>query len=316
MELNKKRKNYNNIYLFDDKSLTYKKMNKSSFFMKDVLLISFYVILFAMCLGVCERQYNIYTLKKDTEQKHASYSQLKNTMTDYYSNLHDIQSRDKEVYRTFCNLSPLGEFVEQAGFGGVDRYESLKGLKNSQEYVAANMKVDILQKIAYVQSKSFDEIEKIVSNKEKRLRYTPNIPPLSIDKIKRFGDGFGYRFHPILKRRQMHNGVDIAANTGSEVYSTADGVVKDVRTSSTYGKVIVVNHNGYYSTRYAHLSKFKVRIGQKVKRGDVIALSGNTGRSTGPHVHYEVFLGLNSFFDPEKFYDQGMVMEDFERIVN
>ncbi len=309
-------KKYKNTYIFNNVTLTYKKVNKSSLFIKDITIMSVLIIVFSLSFGIVSNYYDMHKLEKDTQTKYTQYRLLKESLNSHYSNLSDIQIRDKDIYRIYCGLEPLGEFVQQAGFGGIDRYSSFKTFKNSREYIAANSQLNILQKIAYVQSRSFDEIEKVIIRKEHSLLYTPNIPPVAINDIKRFGDGFGYRMHPILKRRILHDGVDISINIGTNIYSTADGVVSSARVSPTYGKIIEIRHKNLYITKYAHLSKINVKKGQKVKRGDIIALSGNTGRSTGPHIHYEICYSNQTAIDPSPFFDRNMLVEDFKQVVN
>jgi murein DD-endopeptidase MepM/ murein hydrolase activator NlpD len=140
-----------------------------------------------------------------------------------------------------------------------------------------------------VQSKSFDEVGQLVRDKESLLAHTPAIQPISNKQLSRISSGFGYRVHPVYKVMKLHEGIDFTAPRGTDVYATADGVVEEANISARgYGNEIVINHGYGYKTRYAHLNKFKIRRGQKVKRGELIGYVGNTGLSTAPHLHYEV----------------------------
>ena len=175
----------------------------------------------------------------------------------------------------------------EGGFGGIDKYKKFDGYNNSKVIKDISKRIDLLTNKLYIQSKSLDKVSVLVKDKEKMLTHIPAIQPVD-DGLTRLVSGFGYRFHPILKQRKMHYGIDFAAPTGTPVYATGDAKVKISGNSSSFGKYIVLDHGYGYETLYAHLSKLDVKKYQKIKRGFKIGEIGNTGRSVGPHLHYEV----------------------------
>ena len=152
--------------------------------------------------------------------------------------------------------------------------------------------MDMLEKQLYIQIKSFDELVRMSSEQEDYLRHLPAIQPISNRDLKRTASGYGYRIDPVYKVRKYHRGMDFSCDNRTPVYATADGVVESAKWQQGYGYTIVIDHGYGYKTLYAHLldKKFLVKRGQKVVRGEQIALSGNSGKSTGPHLHYEVLV--------------------------
>ena len=204
--------------------------------------------------------------------------------------LEAIENRDNNIYRIYFNTSPISDEERKAGFGGVNRYKDLQGFNNSQLIENTTRRVDILSKELVIQSKSLDEIVALAKQKEKLLAAIPAIQPVKNEDLKHMASGFGYRSDPFTKIRKFHYGMDFTARTGTPIYATGDGVVYKADASlSGYGNHIEINHGYGYKTLYAHLSKYKCRPGQRVKRGDIIGYVGSTGRSQAPHLHYEVF---------------------------
>ncbi len=205
--------------------------------------------------------------------------------------LDNIQNRDDNIYRIVFNAEPIPKSIRTAGFGGANRYVELEGYENSEIIIETTKRLDILRKQLYVQSTSYDEVIDMALNKEDMLASIPSIQPVAIRDIRRIGGYFGMRLHPIYKISMHHDGMDLTAPVGTDVYATGNGVVSRVfnsRARRGYGTYIIIDHGYGYRTLYAHLDKVLVRQGQEVKRGDVIGLVGNTGASTAPHLHYEV----------------------------
>ena len=196
---------------------------------------------------------------------------------------------------------PIPNSVRKAGFGWVNRYEELEDKPNLDLVLSTTKQVDRLSKQLYIQSKSFDEIINLAKNKEVMLRSIPAIKPVAENAKVFYVSGFGFRIHPIYKTKKMHCGCDWTAPQGSKIYATGDGVVSLAEFDRGYGKHVVINHGFSFQTLYGHMSVIKVRVGQKVKRGDLIGLTGNTGLSTGPHIHYEVHKGGKPI-DPINYY--------------
>jgi murein DD-endopeptidase MepM/ murein hydrolase activator NlpD len=179
--------------------------------------------------------------------------------------------------------------------------------------VQISMRLDRIMKKMYVQSKSYDEVSKLVKANSNMLASIPAIQPIANNDLKRLASGFGFRVHPIYKTRKMHTGMDFTASIGTEIYATGDGVVKEIKADGGYGNHVILNHGYGYQTLYAHLSRFGVRAGQKIKRGDIVGYVGNTGRSTGPHLHYEVIKN-GAKINPVNFYYNDLTPADYERM--
>jgi murein DD-endopeptidase MepM/ murein hydrolase activator NlpD len=175
-------------------------------------------------------------------------------------------------------------------------------------------KLELIEKKLSSQSKSFDEVFEITKEKQKMLKAIPSIQPINNRDLTRIASGFGMRMHPIYKILKMHKGMDFTAPIGTEIYATGDGVVEKVGWTGGYGKTILINHGYGYKTRYAHCSKFDCKKGQKVKRGDHIGYVGNTGQSTGPHLHYEVFKNKRQI-NPVNFFFNDLSPEEYDKVI-
>ena len=253
-------------------------------------------------------------LKREKNEILANYQFLNKELDDVKAVLKDIQYRDDNIYRTIFEAEPLSEEVRKAGFGGSDNYQNLRHLDNNEIVANTTKRFDIISKQLYVQSKSFDEIASLAQNKDQMIKSVPAILPISSTKIKRIGH-FGMRRHPIYGIWKLHEGTDFTAKKGTQIHATGDGIVEGVKTSKRgYGNQILINHGFGYKTRYAHLSKFLVKEGQKIKRGDVIGLVGNTGLSTGPHLHYEVRKNGQAI-DPINFYFEDLTPEQYDEMI-
>lgn len=228
------------------------------------------------------------SLARELKNMKLQYKVLDKKMTNAQKVLAGIEERDNNIYRVYFESNPIPEAQRQAGFGGVNRYKDLEGYKSSDLIIEANRRMDILQKRLVVESKSLDEIAELAANKEKLLAAMPAIQPIENNDLRRISSGYGVRYHPILKMGRMHNGIDFASNIGANIYATADGTVTTATTQRGYGRIVIIDHGFGFETRYAHMNKINVRKGQKVTRGHVIGEVGNSGLSTGPHVHYEI----------------------------
>lgn len=204
--------------------------------------------------------------------------------------LTDLQNRDDNIYRVIFESDPISSTLRNAGFGGVNRYADLRGYKNSDIVLETAVRLDKIMNKVYVQSRSFDEIFEMALDKQKMATAIPSIVPL--ERYTRIASFFSHRrLHPILKVNRPHMGVDFTAPVGTKVRAAGDGRVVDVHTSKGfggYGVHLTIDHGYNYETFYAHLSKILVKVGDEVKRGQVIAESGNTGLSVAPHLHFEV----------------------------
>ncbi|WP_026704118.1 M23 family metallopeptidase [Flavobacterium soli] len=239
---------------------------------------------------------------REIENLKLRYSILNKKMDQIDEVLKNVEERDNNLYRVYFNTSAIPDEQRKAGFGGVNRYKDLEGYNNSELVTNTTKRVDVLSKQLAIQSKSLDEILKLAKEKEKLLSAIPAIQPVKNEQLKQMASGFGYRSDPFTKVRKFHAGMDFSAKTGTPIYATGDGVVDRAdNTASGYGNHIVIRHGFGYETLYGHLSKYKVRAGQRVKRGDVIGYVGSTGRSEAPHLHYEVHKN-GEVVNPLNFY--------------
>ncbi len=254
-------------------------------------------------------------LERENSRLISQYEIMDNKLGQVQSVLDDIQQRDENIYRVIYQADSIPNSIRRAGFGGINRYSHLENLDNAELVINTGQKLDIIMKQLYVQSKSFDEIIKLTLRKEEMLRCTPAIQPISNNDLKRTASGWGWRIDPIYKVKKFHHGMDFSAPVGTEIYSTGDGVVKRrISSHGGYGNHLEVDHGFGYSTLYAHMDHFNVKVGQKVKRGDVIGFVGNTGKSTGPHLHYEVRI-KNHPVNPSHYYFQDITPDQYEKMI-
>jgi len=254
-------------------------------------------------------------LQRELENMKLHYELLSKKMNQAESVLEELQKRDNNIYRTYFEANPIPEEQRKAGFGGVNRYKSLEGFNNSDMIVDVTKNLDILSKQLYIQSKSLDEIIELAEGKEKMLAAIPAIQPVSKEDLTRMASGYGWRSDPFTKARKMHKGMDFTSPRGTPIYATGNGkVIRADNRASGFGKHIRIDHGFGYITYYAHLSKYNVRKGQKVKRGDLIGYVGSTGRSQAPHLHYEVHYNGKAV-NPINFYYGDLSPEEFQEML-
>ncbi len=228
--------------------------------------------------------------------------------------LANVAERDNNIYRAYFNTAPIPAEQRLAGFGGVNRYKELDGYNNSELVISTARRIDIISKELAIQSKSLDEIVKLAKEKSALLAAIPAIQPIRNENLRSMASGFGYRSDPFTKVRKFHAGMDFSAKTGAPIFATGDGVViRADNTASGYGNHIVLRHGFGYETLYAHLSKYNIKKGQRVKRGDVIGYVGSTGRSEAPHLHYEVHKN-GKVVNPLNFYYGNISAAEYEVI--
>ena len=226
---------------------------------------------------------------REIENLKLQYAILNKRMDEIDNVTEALEDRDNNIYRVYFNKTEIPDSIRKSGFKDIKRYKDLEGYNNSQLVLSTTKRIDQLSKELAIQSKSLDDILKLASTKKNLLAAIPAIQPVRNENLKRMASGFGYRIDPFTKVRKMHNGMDFTANTGSPVYATGDGVIARADNSASgFGNHVVIRHGFGYESLYAHLSKYNCRPGQHVKRGDVVGYVGSTGRSEGPHCHYEV----------------------------
>ena len=241
-------------------------------------------------------------MAREIENFKIRYALLNKKMDQVDEVLTSIEERDNNIYRTYFNTSAIPDEQRKAGFGGVNRYKDLEGFDNSELVINTSKRVDVISKQLAIQSKSLDEILKLAREKNKLLSAIPAIQPVKNENLRAVASGFGYRTDPFTKVRKFHAGMDFSSKTGTPIFATGDGIVERADNSASgYGNHIVIRHGYGYETLYGNLSKYKVRSGQRVKRGDIIGYVGSTGRSEAPHLHYEVHKN-GEVVNPLNFY--------------
>jgi len=254
-------------------------------------------------------------LKRENAQLRQQYELLNRDMEQMERVLADIERRDDNIYRVIFEAEPISDGVRRSGVGGVNRYTHLKGFKNSDLVIETTKQLDQVAKRLYIQSKSFDDVIEMAKNKEELLAAIPAIQPVANKDLKRLASGYGYRIDPIYKVRKMHWGMDFSSPIGTDIVATGDGrVQKVVNSRGGYGKHIVIDHGFGYQTLYGHMSQTEVRRGQRIKRGDVIGKVGNSGKSTGPHLHYEVIKDGRKV-NPANFYFNDLTPEEYDLMI-
>ena len=308
-------------YRFNPKSLSYEKVNLKP---KDIILkvLSYLAtgLVFATITIVLAYKFlpSPTEKRKDREIEVVllQYELLKQKMENLEKVVADLEDRDNNVYRLIFESEPIPTEIRKAGFGGIDRYRKLSGYQNSDLMIETTKKLDQLSKRIYVQSKSYDEVVKMVKNKEQLLNAIPAIMPINTNFLKSPPSGYGYRTHPIYKAQHFHKGMDFSASVGTPIYATGEGVIELAEyNNSGYGNHVVINHGFGYKTLYGHMVKIKTQKGKKVKRGELIGLVGNTGLSTGPHVHYEVMKN-NEYLNPINFYYNDLTPEQYQSLLD
>jgi murein DD-endopeptidase MepM/ murein hydrolase activator NlpD len=256
-------------------------------------------------------------LKKENDELRLYYNILNKEMEGAKEMMAALQKRDDDIYRVINEAEPIPKTIREGGIGGTERYKRLleEGLEQEEIILGTMQRIENLKKQMYIQTKSYDEIVSLAKTKDKMYSSIPAIQPVTNKELTRLASGFGRRVDPIYKVRRMHYGVDFSAPRGTPIYSTGDGVVKKVKTNyGGYGKEVLIDHGYGYMTRYAHMSEFNVKRGQKVKRGECIGYVGSTGKSTAPHLHYEVIKDKKKV-NPVHYFYNDLNEEEYQKIL-
>ncbi|MFD2200617.1 M23 family metallopeptidase [Shivajiella indica] len=309
-------------YYYDPKTCKYERYTRSKW---DIVLNSLGFLSLSSILAIIFIiVFNMYfdspkelMLKKENKELKLYYGFLEEEVGKMNQMLADLQQRDDNLYRIIFETEPIAPEIRQAGIGGSDRYREIreKGLNQEKMIISLHSKIDALKRQLYVQSVSYDEVTEMALMKEEYWASIPAIQPVLNENLNLLASGYGIRLHPILKVKKMHTGVDFTAPKGTPIYATGDGVVITVKTVfGGYGKYVEIDHGFGFVTRYAHMNDFKVRQGQKVKRGDLIGSVGNTGSSTAPHIHYEV-LKDGKHVNPVNYFFKDLTPEEYDKIL-
>ncbi len=282
-------------YRFNTKSLTYEKV-KVSFrerFWRVLSYVATGLVFATLTVIVSKKLLPSPSEKKQNREIEAltlQYNVLQKKMDLMEQVLQDLEERDDNIYRSIFEAEPLPRSMRNAGFGGSDRYSEFDRYDNAELMKSTSERLDQIAKKLYIQSRSFDEVVKLAKSKEQLISSIPAIMPINKkDLTHAVTSGFGWRTHPIYKTQEFHPGMDFTAVQGTPIYATGDGVVERAdNMAQGYGNHVVINHGFGYQTLYGHMSRIGCKVGQKVKRGQLIGYVGSTGLSTAPHVHYEV----------------------------
>lgn len=253
-------------------------------------------------------------LQREKEALQAQLSTLSQQVDQMQLVMTDLQQRDDNLYRVLFGAEPIPLSIRQGTQRKISYYEDIARMTNNQLSADLTLKIDVLEKELYVQSKSYDEIIEMAKNQEIRMENIPAIQPVLNKDLTRVASGYGMRIDPVYHVRKFHQGMDFTAPTGTEVFATGNAKVKFSGWKQGYGNTIILDHGFGYETVYAHLYKSLVRKGQKVRRSDIIGLVGNTGKSTGPHLHYEVRLNDRPV-DPRNYYFYDLSPEEYDQMI-
>ncbi len=253
-------------------------------------------------------------LKNANKMLKADLSRIEYEIKDFKANLAQLSYKDDSVYRTMLGMDPLPKEIKDAGYGGSKNILNANGFPNSEITGEMLEEINALKSKLKVIDYSMGEVASAAKRNIEKMHHIPAIMPVSNKDLERLGSGFGMRMHPILRILRMHKGQDFTAEIGTPVYASADGKVKEAYVSKTFGQVIVIDHGYGYETFYAHLSEFKVKPGQLVLRGETIGLVGNSGLSTGCHLHYEVHY-KGKPVNPVNYFYADLTPEEYEKVL-
>jgi len=253
-------------------------------------------------------------LRKKIEQTENRLEMLNRRADQALAVMEDLADRDNNFYRVMMQAEPISAGQRYAGLERQRHYESIDSMADSELLQQATDKLDQLDQMIYAQTKSYDFLAGQASSLKDRTAHIPAIQPISEKYLRAMASGYGYRRDPIYGTTKFHEGMDFSSPIGTPVYATGDGTVTHAAWQSSYGNLIEISHGYNYTTRYAHLSQIMVKPGQNVKRGDLIGKVGNTGKSTGPHLHYEVrFRGQPQ--NPVNYYYYDLTPEEYDRMI-
>lgn len=254
-------------------------------------------------------------LRLQNERLRDRYADLNEKAKSLDQQMAELEKRDNNVYRAIFEANPIPDSARAKKIENEKEIATVEGMANSQLLSSITQTLTTLSSRVKVQSKSYEQIDELIKNKEKLLSHTPAIQPLSNKDLNRIASGFGYRIDPVYKTVKMHAGLDFAAPQGTPIYATANGTVTIAGNKGNgYGNHVIINHGYGYETLYGHMVKVKSNPGQKVTRGEVIGWVGNTGKSTGPHCHYEVHKNGNKI-DPVYFFYNDLTPDQFDRLL-
>ena len=307
-------------YYYDKKTLSFRKIesNWKSKIKKSIAFTTVSLCIAALMVVLAFKFFDSPKEKiliRELDKMTLQYQILDKDLKQIEAVLDNIKDRDDNIYRVIFEADPIPNSIRKAGMGGINRYENLEGYNNSNLLITSSKKIDQISKQLYIQSKSFDEVIEMATKKSEMMASIPAIQPVTNKELKRIASGYGRRIDPYYKKPKYHYGVDFSAPQGTPIYATGNGTIKKLKKSRRgFGNHIVIDHGFGYKSLYAHISKFNTRLNQKVKRGDIIGYVGNTGKSTAPHLHYEVHKN-NKKVNPAYYFHNDLSPEEFDRML-
>ena len=310
-------------YYYDSETLSYRKVErkKRHVFFRFIGFLAasmLFGLLFFFIINQYVESPALVDAKAENEFMKLEVEKANEQINNLAQVIAEVEERDNTIYRIYFDAAHISDEQRMAGFGGVNRYKDLEGFNTSERVIQLKKDIDQLKKRVAIQSQSLDEIAELAKDKEKLLASIPAIQPVRNQDLTRMASGYGYRTDPFNKTRKFHYGMDFTAPRGTPVYATGDGVVTRAdANSSGYGNHIRIDHGFGYISLYAHLNAknpYNVRVGQKVKRGDIIGYVGSTGRSQAPHLHYEVSKD-GERINPINFYYGNLSPEEFNELL-
>lgn len=270
------------------------------------------VTIFLIVLGWYIDSPRELALAEENKELKAQYEVINERLDKAHKIMDLIQNRDDNFYRVMMQMEPMSRSQRYAGLDR-RRIDALKGMSDAALVNELTQQMDLLERRLYAQSISFDQLKDMAGKQKDKIKHIPSISPINISDYT-LSSGFGYRRDPVYGSTRFHAGLDFSADTGTPVYATADGVISDADWASGYGNKIDIDHGYNYLTRYAHLSKIDVKKGEKISRGQKIGEVGSTGKSTGPHLHYEVRF-KNEPQNPVNYYYMDLTAEQYDNMI-
>ncbi len=254
-------------------------------------------------------------LQGQNENLKDNYKDLQNRVQSIQQQMQELEKRDNDVYRAIFEASPIPDSARAKEMENQKEIAAIGKLKDNQLASSILATLDTLASRIKVQQQSYNEVDELVKNKEQLLAHTPAIQPINNKDLNRVASGYGYRIDPVYKTTKFHAGLDFSAPQGTPIYATADGTVTTAGNSGNgYGNHVIINHGYGYETLFGHMVRVKARNGQAVKRGEVIGWVGSTGKSTGPHCHYEVHKNGEKI-NPIYFFFNDLSPEQFDLLL-
>jgi hypothetical protein len=311
-------------YVYNEHTLQYEeyktspkeKFRKSLFFISSALVTSVIIFVLAYHYFPTPKE---RVLEKEKEATEFYLTQLQEEFDLLSQKVEGLHEKDNQINRMILGAKPIDDGIWNGGIGGHDKYKGLENFKITGELIKNNLtRIDILKLKVDIQKRSLDSLYKVAVTKEKKLASIPSIKPVKETELRKsvkFLSGFGMRIHPIHKLRRFHKGIDFTAPKGTHIQATGDGKVVSInKTGSGYGKHLMIDHGYGYKSLYAHMHAISVKEGEIVKKGQKIGLVGNTGSSTGDHLHYEIWLN-GVAINPIDFCLDGLTAKEYQELV-